>query len=95
MHQVPPFIPAMLMLIKKEKAGEYPGGARFRFVRYAFLGGPIFFWIKKCLRARLYANAGSLLVNGWMMAFAAAMRRALVKLTSAAPLRTLRMSGVD
>jgi hypothetical protein len=94
-HQVPPFIPAMLKLIKKEKTGQYPGGARFRFERYAFLGGPIFFWIKKCLRARLYANAGSLLVKGWMMAFAAAMRRAFVKLTHAAPLRTLRMSGVD
>jgi glycosyltransferase involved in cell wall biosynthesis len=94
-HQVPPFIPAMLTLIKKEKAGEYPGGARFRFERYAFLGGPIFFWIKKCLRARLYANAGSLFVKGWMMAFAAAMRRAFVKLCSAVPLRTLRMSGVD
>ena len=94
-HQVPPFIPAMLTLIKKEKAGEYPGGARFRFERYAFLGGPIFFWIKKSLRAHLYANAGSLFVKGWMMAFAAAMRRAFVKLSSAVPLRTLRMSGVD
>jgi len=94
-HQVPPFIPAMLALIKKEKAGEYPGGARFRFERYAFLGGPIFFWIKRCLRAHLYANAGSLFVKGWMMAFAAAMRRTFVKLTGPAPLRTLRMSGVD
>ena len=94
-HQVPPFIPAMLSLIKKEKAGDYPGGARFRFERYAFLGGPIFFWIKKSLRARLYANAASLFLQGWMMAFAAAMRRAFVKLSSAAPLRTLRMSGVD
>ncbi len=94
-HQVPPFIPAMLTLIKKEKAGQYPGGARFRFERYAFLGGPIFFWIKRCLRAHLYANAGSLFVKGWMMAFAAAMRRTFVKLTGPAPLRTLRMSGVD
>jgi hypothetical protein len=94
-HHVPPFIPAMLTLIKKEKAGEYPGGARFRFARYAFLGGPIFFWIKKCLRARLYANAGSLFVKGWMMAVAAAMRRAFVKLTGATPPRTLRISRVD
>jgi hypothetical protein len=85
----------MLTLIKKEKAGEYPGGAHFRFERDAFLGGPIFFWIKKCLRAHLYANAGSLFVKGWMMVFAAAMRRAFVKLSGAATLRTLRMSGVD
>ncbi len=94
-RQVPPFIPAMLALIKKEKAGEYPGGPRFRFERYAFLGGPIYFWIKKCLRARLYANACSLLMKGWLMAFAAAMRRFFGKLTSRVPTRTLRMSGLD
>jgi glycosyltransferase involved in cell wall biosynthesis len=94
-HQVPPFIPAMLALIKKEKAGKYPGGSRFRFERYAFLGGPIFFWIKRCLRAHLYANARTLLIKGWMMTLAAAMRRFFVKLTSAAPPRTLRMSGLD
>jgi glycosyltransferase involved in cell wall biosynthesis len=94
-RQVPPFIPALLALIKKEKAGEYPGGPRFRFERYAFLGGPIFFWIKKCLRARLYANARSLLLKGWLMAFAAAIRRFFGKLTSRVPTRTLRMSGLD
>jgi glycosyltransferase involved in cell wall biosynthesis len=94
-HQVSPFIPAMLALIKKEKAGEYPGGPRFRFERYAFLGGPIFFWIKKCLRAGLYASATSLLIKGWAMTFSAAMRRFVGKLTSRAPVRTLQMWGPD
>jgi glycosyltransferase involved in cell wall biosynthesis len=94
-RQVPPFIPAMLALIKKEKAGEYPGGPRFRFERYAFLGGPIFFWIKKCLRAHLYASANSLFIKGWVMALAAASRRFFGKLTSRVPPRTLPMSGLD
>jgi glycosyltransferase involved in cell wall biosynthesis len=94
-RQVSPFIPAMLALIRKEKAGEYPGGARFRFERYAFLGGPIFFWTKKCLRARLYASANSLIMKGWVMALAAAIRRFFGKLTSRVPTRTLRMSGLD
>jgi len=94
-RHVSPFIPAMLALIRKEKAGEYPGGARFRFERYAFLGGPIFFWIKKCLRARLYASARSLFIKGWVMAFAAAMRRFFGKLTSRVPPRTLQMSSLD
>src|ERR1700738_15421 len=91
-RQVAPFIPAMLTLIRKEKTGQYPGGPQFRFQRYAFLGGPIFFWIKKCLRARLYASARSLFLQGWMMAFAAAMRRFFGKLTSRVPPRTLRIS---
>lgn len=94
-RHVSPFVPAMLALIKKEKAGEYPGGSRFRFERYAFLGGPIFFWIKKCLRARLYASAQSLIMNGWLMALAAAMRRFFGKLARRVPTRTLRMSELD
>jgi hypothetical protein len=85
----------MLTLIKKEKAGGYPGGPRFRFERYAFLGGPIFFWIKKCLRARLYASAISLWIQGWAMTFCAAMRRFAGKLASRAPVRTLKMPGPD
>ena len=94
-RHVSPFVPAMLSLIKKEKAGEYPGGPRFRFERYAFLGGPIFFWIKKCLRAGLYASAISLLIRGWVMAFAAGMRRSFVKLIRRAPVQTLRMLELD
>jgi hypothetical protein len=90
-RQVAPFIPAMLTLIRKEKTGQYPGGPRFRFQRYAFLGGPIFFWIKKCLRARLYGSAYSLFIQGWMMAFAAVTRRFLGKLSSQVQPRTVRM----
>src|ERR1700736_5785815 len=94
-RNVSPFIPAMLALIRKEKTGQYPGGPRFRFQRYAFLGGPIFFWIKKCVRARLYASAHSLVKKGWVMDLAAAIRRFLGKLTSRVPIQTLRMSGLD
>jgi glycosyltransferase involved in cell wall biosynthesis len=94
-HQVPPFIPAMLTLIKKEKSGEYPGGAHFRFERSAFLGGPIFFWIKKCLRARLYAGARTLFMKGWPMVLDAAMRRFFGKLTRRVPVRALQMSALD
>ena len=93
-RHVSPFVPAMLTLIKKEKAGEYPGGPRFRFERYTFLGGPIFFWINKCLRARLYTSANSLVMKGWVMALAAVMRRFSGKLTGRVPTRMLRMSGL-
>ena len=42
----------------------------------------------------LALSHGAALIALWL-AFAAALRRAFVKLSSAAPLRTLRMSGVD
>ena len=90
-RQVPPFIPAMLALIRKEKTGQYPGGTQFRFQRYAFLGGPIFFWIKKCMRARLYGGANALVTQGWMMALAAGLRRFQGKLSSRVQPRTLQM----
>jgi glycosyltransferase involved in cell wall biosynthesis len=90
-RQVAPFIPAMLTLIRKEKTGQYPGGPRFRFQRYAFLGGPVFFWIKKSLRARLYGSASSLFIQGWMMALAAVTRRFLTKLSSRVKPQTLQM----
>jgi glycosyltransferase involved in cell wall biosynthesis len=91
-RHVAPFVPAMLALIRKEKAGEYPGGPRFRYERYAFLGGPIFFWIKKCWRAGLYANASALLRKGWMMVLAAATRRFAGRLSSRVPAKTLQCS---
>jgi glycosyltransferase involved in cell wall biosynthesis len=93
-RQVAPFIPAMLTLIRKEKTGQYPGGPQFRFQRYAFLGGPIFFWIKKCVRARLYGGANALFIQGWMMILAAVIRRFLGKLNSRVQPRTLRMPKV-
>jgi Glycosyl transferase family 2 len=90
-RQAAPFIPAMLTLIRKEKTGQYPGGPRLRFQRYAFLGGPIFFWIKKCVRARLYGGARSLFIEGWLMALTAAIRRFLGKLSRQEQPRTLQM----
>ena len=74
-NQVAPFIPTMRALISKKKSGEYPGGSRFQFERYAFIGGPIVFWVGKCIRTRLFGSASSLLIHGWLMAMAAITRR--------------------
>jgi hypothetical protein len=43
----------------------------------------------------MYTSANSLIMKGWVMALAAAMRRFVAKLTSRVPTRTLRMSGLD
>jgi GT2 family glycosyltransferase len=90
-NQVSPFIPAMRSLIRKEKSGEYPGGSAFRFKRYAFLGGPIVFWIKRCMRAQLYKSAALLLVDGWMMVTAAITRRLVGIITGRRAVQTLEM----
>jgi glycosyltransferase involved in cell wall biosynthesis len=90
-NQVAPFIPAMRTLISKEKSGEYPGGARFRFARYAFLGGPIIFWLKRCIRARLFGSASSLVIHGWLMAMAAVTRRLFCIVAGRRKYQTLHM----
>ena len=63
-HSVPPFIDMLHRLIRKERAGEYPGGPQYRFQRRAFLGGLVFFWIKRGLRAGLYKKVCKLLASG-------------------------------
>ncbi len=69
-HSVPPFIEMLHRLMRKERAGEYPGGPQYRFQRRAFLGGVVFFWVKRGLRAGHYKKVGRLLASGapWVAA---------------------------
>lgn len=52
MRQVHRFVETMRIIISKEKSGAYPGRKRHIYKRYAFIGGPIFYWIKAVFRAR-------------------------------------------
>ncbi len=88
-NQVTPFIAALLVLIGKEKSGKYPGGAKFRFERYAVLGGPILFWIRRSIRARSIRNAVVLLLHGWSMILAAVARRFFTLISSKRPVQAL------
>jgi hypothetical protein len=79
-HQVATCAAALRRIMKKEKRGGYLGGQANRGQRYAFLGGPALFWVRKPCNGGLYREALRLLALGWPMIFAAGFRRTAVSL---------------
>ena len=90
-HSVPPFIDMLHRLIRKEEAGEYPGGPQYRFQRRAFLGGLVFFWVKRGLRAGLYKKVCKLLASGAPLVAAGFASRVGVKIKKLRPVEAVRM----
>jgi glycosyltransferase involved in cell wall biosynthesis len=77
-HQVASCIAVLHRIIQKERKGDYSAGQPRRFRRYAFVGGPVIFWIKKAYRHRLYFHCIRLVISGWAMIMAAIGERLLV-----------------
>jgi hypothetical protein len=75
-HQVANCAGALRWIIEKEKRRGYPGGQSNRASRYAFLGGPALFWVKRTYKSGLYREALRLLALAWPMILAAGFRRA-------------------
>lgn len=90
-HQVGRFLDSMSLLVRKEKLGGYPGGAAGRFERRAFLGGPVFFWFHRGLRARLYWRSLKFLASGSGMVLAGILSRVRIKLRGRSPLQSVEM----
>jgi glycosyltransferase involved in cell wall biosynthesis len=79
-HFIPPFLGSAHLMINAERAGQYPGGRRKRFERYAFLGGIIFTWARRAMSAGLHRGALQLVIHGWPMILAAIIRKLIVRL---------------
>jgi glycosyltransferase involved in cell wall biosynthesis len=90
-HQVARFIESTLTIIRREKSGEYPGGKRCWKERYAYIGGPVYFWFTKTLRARLIKGSLRLLAAGWLMMLIAISSKLLLKVRRLRPLETIAM----
>jgi len=78
-------------IIEKEKRRGYPGGQSNRGRRYAFLGGPALFWVKKACKSGLYWEALSLLAIAWPMILAAGLRRASVSMRGRRAVQTFAL----
>ena len=74
-HQVANCAGALRLIMEKEKRGGYADGRAKRGLRYAFLGGPVLFWVKRTYKNGLYGEAAHLLALGWPMILAAGVRR--------------------
>jgi hypothetical protein len=91
MHQVHWFVDTMHMVIRKEKCGEYPGGSRCRYERYAYIGGPVCHWFKEALRAKLYWRPLKFLSSGWLMALVGIVSKLNIKIKGERPVSTITM----
>jgi len=92
-HHVPPFMGMAHRIISKAQRGEYPGGRAHRFEMYAFLGGPVFFWVKRAFRAGLYGEAWKLMIAGGSVILAAVARRWAVRIKGRHPTENIEFSG--
>jgi glycosyltransferase involved in cell wall biosynthesis len=92
-HRVPKMVAGLFRVLDREKAGDYPGGAKFRFDRHAILGAPVRFWIKSAYRAGLYGMAVQIFLRGWPMLFAAFARKIYTVIFDRKAPETLAMPG--
>jgi glycosyltransferase involved in cell wall biosynthesis len=92
MRHVAPFVCGAHKVIRKAVRGEYPGGMARRFKVYAFLGGPISFWVKRAFQSSLYKEACKLMIAGSPMILAAAMQRSATLIKGRRPTEKIALS---
>jgi glycosyltransferase involved in cell wall biosynthesis len=90
-HQISRFLDKMQLVIHKEKAGEYPGGPRFRYERYAYIGGAVFFWLKRGVQTGLYRSSAKFLAAGYLMILAAIVSKLGTRIKGRRPAETIAM----
>jgi glycosyltransferase involved in cell wall biosynthesis len=90
-HQVAVCASALRRIMKKETRGGYPGGQANRGQRYAFLGGPALFWVKKACKSGLYGEALRILASGWPMILAAGFRKVAVSVRGRRAVQTIAL----
>jgi len=76
-HNLEAMVGGTLALVAAEKCGCYPGGKARRFSRRAYIGGKVYFWIKKSIRGGRRDLALELLKRGGPMVVAAMGRKLL------------------
>jgi glycosyltransferase involved in cell wall biosynthesis len=90
-HQVRPFMEPVRRIIRKAKSGQYPGGAARRFEMYAFVGGPVLWWVRRAYRAGLYGEALKLIARGGAMIFSAVTRKCIIAIKGKQPVETIKL----
>jgi len=90
-HQVGQFVETMSMVVRKEKNGEYPGGPSCRFERYAYIGGPVYYWFTRALGDGLYWRGLKFLASGWSLMLVSIWAHLARKLKGRRPIESIEM----
>jgi glycosyltransferase involved in cell wall biosynthesis len=88
-HQIGRFVETMSMIVRKEKRGEYPGGPSHRYERFAYIGGPVYFWFTRAFGDGLYRRAFRFLASGWLMVVVAIWSRLALRLKGCRPTESI------
>jgi glycosyltransferase involved in cell wall biosynthesis len=90
-HQIGRFVETMSMIVSKEKSGGYPGGPSHRYERYAYIGGPVYYWFRRALGEGLYRRAFKFLASGWLFVLVAIWFRLTRKLKGRRPIESIEV----
>lgn len=90
-HQVGRFLETMSMIVRKEKNGEYPGGPSCRYERYAYIGGPVYFWFKRAMHEGLYWHGFRFMGTGWLLVLVALWSRVIRRLKGRRPVESMKI----
>jgi glycosyltransferase involved in cell wall biosynthesis len=90
-HKVSSFMGMAHRLVQKVRAGEFHCGRSRRFEIYAFVGGPVAYWVKRAYSARLYGEALKLLADGWTVILAGVARRFAIRIKGRRPIETIEL----
>ena len=83
---VPPFVTNLYRLLERERAGIYPGGKENRFIREAWFGGLILFWVRRAWKAGFRKSALRLAFRTCRMIAAAVLRRSFIRIAGRQPI---------
>jgi glycosyltransferase involved in cell wall biosynthesis len=90
-RRVQPFIEGIYTLLRKAKAGVYPGGREHSLRRSIWFGGLIFYWMKEAMSTGFYREGFTLLAAKWWLIFLAAISRGAIRITGRKPVETLSL----
>jgi glycosyltransferase involved in cell wall biosynthesis len=90
-HAVAKFLRCAQVLLKKERAGEYPGGRKYSFARSTCLGGPMLSWILIAVRKGLYLEAVKLAGPAWLTILKAIVRRFIALCRGRRPVQSVEL----
>lgn len=88
-HAVTGMLRCAHVLLKKERAGKYPGGRKYLFARSTCLGGPMLSWILIAMRKGLFLEPIKLAGSGWFTIVSAIVRRVLVLCRGRRPVQSV------
>jgi glycosyltransferase involved in cell wall biosynthesis len=89
MNNISRYLRQMRTLLNKERVGDYPGGSKRRFERYAVMGGHVMAFVQRAVQSGLYRDAFALAALGWPMVFASIVRKCNVALRGPRPCEVL------